>query len=498
MKHTLIIYLFICSITGVAQVYDVDALKFSRLQTAGTARAIGAGGAFGSVGADLSSTLYNPAGIALYRSSDISLGVGIHPFSSRSNFLNQERRDNSNRFTFNYVGFVYAGKINKKSRAISFSSSALNFVNFAITYNRISNLNRVVNYEGFNRNNTYAGAWVNELNNLNGATPSFGNASVAAMLGFQNETVRYDTVFKDYFTYIDTPLTQSGRIRENGALDEVNIALGFNINEKLFFAFDAGIPFLSYSTVNEFSETDSRDSIPAFSNYRFMQEYRTNGVGFNLKLGLIYRAIDWYRVGVAFHTPSWFRLDENYYAYVDELYNGFQYRQEADAAPFRYNVNTPMKGIVSNSFFFKQYGFVSVDYEFQNFGAMKHRFRDFNDEANAINNTVKSKYGYGHTIRVGAEGAIKWFRIRAGYAWQSSPFKSSVGVKGSDEQRHLFSAGIGYRGRSFFADIAFQQLRFNSYYQQYASNDGSEPAVKTKNIYNTISLTVGWRFGNKK
>jgi len=499
MKQTLFLFSFFFLPTCVfSQVYDVDALKFARLQTAGTARSMGVVGAFGSVGADLSSTLSNPAGIALFRSSEISLGIGIHPTSTNSKFLNQERGENNTRFTFNYLGFVYAGAINKKKNSISFSSKNLDYVNFAITYNKISNFNRTILYSGLNQTNTYAGSWVKELNALAGAAPSFENASVATMLGFQNQTVLFDTLAGKFLTYIDTPIFQNGKIREVGSVDEVNINLGFNINDKVFFAFDAGIPFLNYSAVNEFSETNTNDSTSFFKSYRYVQEYRTNGIGFNLKLGLIYRPVAWYRTGIAFHSPTWYRLDESYYSFLDESYNGFQYKQEIDAAPFRYNISTPMKGIFSNSFYFKKYGFLSVDYEFQNFGASKHRFRDFKEAADAINQTTKAKYGFGHTVRVGVEGAIKWFRVRGGYAWQSSPFKPTVAIKGSDEQRHLFSLGIGYRGKSFFADIAFQQMRTNSYYQQYASNDGSEPSVKTKSIHNNIMLTLGWRFGSKK
>ncbi len=499
MKQALFLFSFFFFPAGLfSQVYDVDALKFARLQTAGTARSMGIAGAFGSVGADLSSTLSNPAGIALYRSSEVSLGIGIHPTAANSKFLNQERSENNTRFTFNYAGFVYAGAINKKKSSISFSSKNLEYVNFAITYNKVSNFNRTLLYSGLNRNNSYAVSWANELNALGNSIPSFQNASVAAVLGFQNETVIFDTLANTYRTYIDTPVFQNGKIRESGSVDEVNINLGFNINDKVFFAFDAGIPFLSYAAVNEFAEINANDSTSFFKSYRYVQEYRTNGVGFNLKLGLIYRPVAWYRTGIAFHSPTWYRLDENYYAYLDESYNGFQYTQEVDAAPFRYNINTPMKGIFSNSFYFKQHGFLSVDYEFQNFGANKYRFRDYKEEAEAINRTTKGKYGFGHNVRVGAEGAIKWFRVRGGYAWQSSPFKTNVAVKGSDEQRHSFGLGVGYRGKSFFADLAFMQMRTNSYYQQYASNDGYEPAVKTKTINNNIMLTLGWRFASKK
>jgi hypothetical protein len=498
MKQALFLLSFFVPTYIAAQVYDVDALKFANLQTAGTARSMGIVGAFGSVGADLSSNLSNPAGIAFYRSSEVSLGIGIHPTATNSKFLNQERSDNNTRFTFNYGGFVYAGAINKKRNSISFSSKNLEYVNFAITYNKISNFNRTWLYSGLNAGNSYAGSWVNELNALGGAMPGFENASVASVLGFQNQTVLFDTIARVYQTYIDTPIFQNGRVRESGSVDEVNINLGFNVSDKVFFAFDAGIPFLNYSAVNEFAETNTNDSSAFFDSYRYVQEYRTNGVGFNLKLGLIYRPVAWYRAGIAFHSPTWYRLDENYYAFLDESYGGSQYTQDVDAAPFRYNLHTSMKGIFSNSFYFKQYGFLSVDYEFQNFGANKYRFRDYPDEASAINQTTKAKYGFGHSVRVGAEGAIKWFRIRGGYAWQSSPFKTNFAVKGSDEQRHTFSAGVGYRGKSFFADVAFIQMRSNSYYQQYVSNDGNEPAVKTRTVYNNIMLSLGWRFASKK
>jgi long-subunit fatty acid transport protein len=154
----------------------------------------------------------------------------------------------------------------------------------------------------------------------------------------------------------------------------------------------------------------------------------------------------------------------------------------------------PTKGILSNSFYLKQNGFFSMDYEFQNFGAIRHHFRQFEDMSEMVNKTVKNKYGFSHTLRLGAEGAIKWFRLRAGYAWQSSPFRKGVGARGFDEQRHLASAGLGYRGKNFFADVAYHVLLYNTYHQPYQSGDGFEPAVTTRHRLHNFLITVGWRF----
>ena len=50
----------------------VDALRYSRIFYSGTARFQGLGGAFGAVGADFSVIAVNPAGIGLYKSSELT------------------------------------------------------------------------------------------------------------------------------------------------------------------------------------------------------------------------------------------------------------------------------------------------------------------------------------------------------------------------------------------------------------------------------------------
>ena len=54
-------------------------LTLSQRESVGTARSMGMGGAFTSLGGDMASFGYNPAGFGMYRSNEISatLGVGI-------------------------------------------------------------------------------------------------------------------------------------------------------------------------------------------------------------------------------------------------------------------------------------------------------------------------------------------------------------------------------------------------------------------------------------
>ncbi|MCS6819419.1 MAG: outer membrane protein transport protein, partial [Chitinophagales bacterium] len=427
------------------------------------------------------------------RSSELSFGIGIHPGSTNSTFRNQSQSVNRNNITFNHLGFVLSVPFLKKP-SISFSSSNIRFLNLAFSYNRISNFNRSIRYNGLNINNSFADAWVKELNALNGSRPDFNNASIPAVLAVKNETVFFDSVAKQYISYIRPPLVQSGEIRQSGNADEVNIALGLNVSDIVYVAVDAGIPFLSYQAVQSFSEIDAADTIRFFNDYIFREEYRSSGIGFNLKLGVIVRPVSWYRVGVAYRSPTWFRIDENYYASLKEIYNGQEFLQDVNFAPFRYRFTQPMSGIISNSFYIKQSAFFSIDYEFQNFGAIRHNFPGFQSTSESVNRIVQNKYGFSHTIRVGAEWAIKSFRLRGGYAFQSSPFKKGVGAEGYDEQRNIIGAGIGYRGRRFFAELGYQLMMYNSYFQPYESKDTFEPSVQSRNRNHQVLLSLGWRF----
>ncbi|MGL6022129.1 MAG: hypothetical protein ACRC0A_03375, partial [Chitinophagaceae bacterium] len=67
------IFLFIVLISSIsfAQPVTTDALTFSQTSEGyATARAIAMGGALASLGADLSSLSYNPAGLAMYRNNE--------------------------------------------------------------------------------------------------------------------------------------------------------------------------------------------------------------------------------------------------------------------------------------------------------------------------------------------------------------------------------------------------------------------------------------------
>ena len=56
------------------------------------------------------------------------------------------------------------------------------------------------------------------------------------------------------------------------------------------------------------------------SNFSLWNRLKTEGTGFNVKLGLIARVTDYWRLGLAFHTPTYYSMSDYYMASVDNAY----------------------------------------------------------------------------------------------------------------------------------------------------------------------------------
>ena len=101
----------------------------------GTARYVGMGGAMGALGADLSVISSNPAGIALYRKSDVALTFGaIVPNNSNGWNCGDTRTygEKLARASFDQMGFIWSLKT---------GGDKLKHVNFGMNFQKKANYN---------------------------------------------------------------------------------------------------------------------------------------------------------------------------------------------------------------------------------------------------------------------------------------------------------------------------------------------------------------------
>ena len=97
--------------TGLHAQSAYDAYSLSPYQR-GTARFIGMGGAFTSLGSDLSAMTQNPGGLGLYRSSDIGLTFDISPRSYKATTNTGVSKDSQTKAYFDNIGYVGVMKFN--------------------------------------------------------------------------------------------------------------------------------------------------------------------------------------------------------------------------------------------------------------------------------------------------------------------------------------------------------------------------------------------------
>ncbi|WP_234408509.1 hypothetical protein [Marinilabilia salmonicolor] len=118
-----------------AQTED-HALRFSTQNPTGTARSIGLGGAMGALGGDYSAISINPAGIAVYRSSEFSFTPSLVFGQTESNYYGNLSTDDKFSVPINQVSYVGTSRLMREVE------TGLVSTHFAIGYNRTNNYNR--------------------------------------------------------------------------------------------------------------------------------------------------------------------------------------------------------------------------------------------------------------------------------------------------------------------------------------------------------------------
>lgn len=90
---------------------DADAFRYTGTSITGTARYTAMSGAFGALGGDFSVLSTNPAGIGIYRSSEVSFTPSIFSANTKSNFDGNTSSANKTNFNFGNAGLILTNKI---------------------------------------------------------------------------------------------------------------------------------------------------------------------------------------------------------------------------------------------------------------------------------------------------------------------------------------------------------------------------------------------------
>ena len=279
----------------------------------------------------------------------------------------------------------------------------------------------------------------------------------------------------------------------------MSITIGANLWDKLYVGGGFGIPYLNYKREYTYTEEDKDDSISGFKKLEYNENYQTQGLGYNGKIGIIYKPIKLLRIGASISTPTYSGLKEQYGYSMTHTTDSSELSVQSPNGAFQYSYKQPFRLNAGASVLFARYGFLSVDYEMVNYALNKYNFgTQYRDQAAYYNDTlIRNKYKISHQIRSGVEFAYETARLRLGYAYQFSPFKKGVAVDGANMSKHLISAGLGYKGKRFSIDIAYVHTITNEYFSPYisvVSFPDYEDGATIKSSKDNILLTFGFKF----
>ena len=480
------------SSVGFAQNVD-DAMRYSQIFYGGTARFMSMGGAFTALGGDLSTLSQNPAGIGVFRSSEISISPQLYYIKSKTSF-NGKSSDYLYDFNLSQAGFV--GNILKNN-----NESGLLTLNFGYSFNRTNNLNQAITMRGMTGTSSMADYWADQANglykdelesNVPDAALAYYTWIIDTLSGYDFD---YGTVFSNYG---DNPPSDYGQLTTRRLIDysgytaEHALSLGGNISNKVFFGATVGINTINFTSHYEHLESTEKTLPSGFMNFNYTYHYENTGTGINMKMGAIIKPIDALRLGFAVHTPTYYRIKEYFFDDITSKFDDNNYEESNSANRFKYALATPFRAMAGAALQIQKFGLISVDYEFVDYGTA--RFSETGDDYDYSekNRMLKSSLGTVSNIRVGGELRLNKLYLRGGYGYYGSAYNE--GDINEDLSYHSISGGFGFRERNINIDLGFTNLKNSQDYLLYESTAGS-PVAGLEIDRSIFTLTFGYKFG---
>lgn len=512
MKKILLSLLISSSFASFAQETSItDALRYSVENLNGTARFRAMGGAFGAVGGDLSSMNLNPAGTSMFNHNQATISVSSFNRSNNANYFGTSRKTTDNTLDINQLGAVFVFK-DDNSTTNGWKKLAI-----GLNYENSNNFDDYIISEGVNPYNSmdkfflqYANAnppyWegVSQgyLNSIN--YEDVGFIDQQALLGYQSYMIDPIPFASDPTNYDDPNINSySSLVPAGGNYYHKNTiqAKGYNgkftanfsgaYEDKLYVGMNLNFHFTDYVRTSSLYESNSnplnatRRTILAA---RFDNELYTYGNGFSMNFGAILKAHKNVRLGLAYETPTWYRLNDELTQGIATAstdgtnnFNDSYYPNVTNIYP-TYKIQTPSKLTGSATILFGQKGLISVDYIAKNYA--KTQFKPTSDSYYVgINNHMKNVLQDNYELRLGGEYRVKKWSLRGGYRFEQSPYKVDLAFG----DLTAYSGGLGYNFGNSKLDISYTNEHRNR--TEALLTSGLNDPARIKNYNNNVTMT---------
>ena len=472
MKKILLILLLAYSLSPIA--YSQDVQRFAERGTIGSARYVGMGGAMTAIGGDPSAAMVNPAGLGLYRRSEIS--VSIDETIDNTQQVGSNDTYQRTRFAAPQISAIWAWGNSQKQRGVVYN-------NFMFSLNRLANFNRDIVVKGAgmgmvpticNITNDEGGVSEEFLVNKPWDNVEIGWLSILGYEAYLIDPIE-NNKWKPAVDFTDGSLS----ISETGTSDQYTLSWAGNISNQWYIGIGLNIPTINYTKHTSLREENKQNS----SSAELKSMFHVSGVGVSGSFGLIYRPIQALRIGASLQTPTILSLSRQSTGDMYSTIAGQKYEVlTPESGVMDIDIASPLRTSVSVAGQLGKIGLIAVQYDY----AHSNEMEDI------------------HTLRIGAEAQMtRGLFLNAGYVYESSFMKEDPKwLLGYNEIRtdmdyrytaatQYASAGIGYR-----SDVVVAQLAYQYGWQtihQYASEEQALPCYVDSHTHRIVA-TLAWRF----
>ena len=496
----------------------------------GTARYVGMGGAMEALGADASTIGSNPAGIGLFRRSQLSVSGGLLMQSNGKEYGDGKKTNAS----FDQIGFVYTTRASRGSN-----------LNFGFNYTKGKNFDFLLNASGKLGN----GSQNNQsyLKHVLGSE-NYGGFDVRkkddAYIGFASPQANFvswtwNQLDYLYFNTLLPDATTAGKFNNyladsytfdkasTGYVGNYDFNISGSIQDQFYLGLTFGLKDVHYDSESRYNERLSN----GVGDVSVLDIRRINGTGFDITAGIIVRPIasSPFRIGAYVKTPTWYDLTTSNVTRIDRNTNtGGKNDWGKVPNSYDYKLWTPWKFGLSLGHTVGNYLALGLTYEFEDHSTLDSRINDggyYNDyygtyyetsfADKSMNKHTKQALKGVSTLKMGAEyKPTSNLALRLGYNYispkynkdaQKDPTIVSPGSAYSSstdfvnwDSTNRFTFGIGYQINKFNVDLAYQYSIQKGTFYPFSTMNFSIHDTATGNTTSYSNQAVGAKVDNNR
>lgn len=483
MKKILTIaFVLLIPVAMFAQGVD-DASLYTQTFYQGTAKALGMGNAMGAVGGDMTAVCINPAGMGIYRSSEITASLNLLDNYSNSTYYGDKKDGNIFRFSIPNLGFVFA-----KERS---NYKALRYTQFGFGLTRTNDFNMRTNALGINPSSSMVD---NYLARMDGIPKDKLQDAFPFDIYPAYNTELITLYAPPEESYYSSPVPQ-GNIWQGqecdfkGRSESWTFAGSANFFDKLFIGISVDLAHTKRFGTKVFKESRVEGTETDFNQWSFTEDLSSTGWGGNAKVGFIYHATPWFRFGAAFHSPTLYAFSEKWQTTTETEINWVTNKSLSPESNYEYTFISPLKCLGSLAFVVGQQGMISLDVEYLNYGAARFRASDF--DYSPTNENIKENLGHTANFRLGTEWYLGGTYLRFGTAYYGSPF--GLGQAGGSVKKASCGISVPVSASTTF-DFAYELSHGRTFNTLYDAGDLGIESVTHSHYRHLLLTTLKIRF----